>query len=73
MLILCYNSPLLHTNRLRELLITEEDQYLAEMEAKEESIEDRQESMRQRAKELKEKREGERKAFVAEKLEQKFR
>lgn len=60
-------------DRLRELLITEEEQYLAEMEAKEESIEDRQESMRQRAKELKEKREHERKSFVAMKLDQKFR
>ena len=67
------NKILIFICRLRELLITEEEQYLAEMEAKEESIEDRQESMRQRAKELKEKREHERKSFVAMKLDQKFR
>ena len=67
-----YNIHIMFT-RLRELLIAEEELYLAEMEAKEESIEDRQEKMRQRANELRAKREAERRAFVAEKLEEKFR
>ena len=43
------------------------------MEAKEESLEERQEKMKVRARELRAKREEERQAFVAEKLEQKFR
>ena len=43
------------------------------MEANEESIEDRQEKMRQRANELRAKRETERQALVGEKLDQRFR
>lgn len=72
-MILIYNIVVIYFYRLRELLVSEEEQYLIEMEAKEESVEDRQEKMRQRAKELREKREIERQALVAEKLDQKFR
>jgi len=59
--------------KLRELLLTEEENYLKEMEDSEETIEDRQEQMKKRAKFLKEKREVERKAYVEEKLNEKFR
>ncbi len=59
--------------RLRELLVAEEEAYLLEMEAKQESIEERQEKMKLRASALRAKREEERQALVAEKLDQKFR
>ena len=51
----------------------EEEQYLREMADKEETVLERQAKMRERAKQLKEKRENERMAFVHEKLEQQFR
>jgi len=59
--------------RLRELLLAEEQQYIDEMEAKEETVIERQAKMRERAKFLKEKREQERLALVQEKLEQRWR
>ncbi|XP_033120667.1 cilia- and flagella-associated protein 53-like [Anneissia japonica] len=59
--------------RLRELLATEERQYIAEMEASQETILERQAKMRTRAKFLKEKRETERLQVVAEKLDQRWR
>ena len=46
---------------------------MTEMEAKEETTIERQAKMRQRAKDLREKREGERMSFVMEKLDQKWR
>ena len=55
------------------MLQQEEEQYLAEMASKEETVIERQAKLRQRAKDLKEKREQERLAFVQEKLEQQFR
>jgi len=59
--------------RLRQLLAEEEDEYIAEMEAKQETIEERQKKMVERAKMLKEKRETERLLIVEEKLDQQFR
>ncbi|XP_072166700.1 cilia- and flagella-associated protein 53-like [Diadema setosum] len=59
--------------RLRELLAAEEVAYLAEMEASQETLLERQAKMRERAKFLKEKREKERLQIVAEKLDQKWR
>ena len=53
--------------------MAEEEQYIREMEAKEETIEERQEKMKMRAKQLKDKRERERLDFVKDKLDQKFR
>ena len=58
---------------MRQLLQEEEEQYMTEMEAKEETTIERQAKMRQRAKDLREKREGERMSFVMEKLDQKWR
>eukprot|EP00794_Sanderia_malayensis_P009428 gene9428-10415_t len=60
-------------DKLREMLLAEEEQQLMEMEAKQETIEERQEKMKLRARELRAKREQERQAMVAEKLDQKFR
>lgn len=60
-------------SRLRELLELEERSLLAEMEALEETAEERQGKMRERAKFLREKREKERQQLVAEKREQQFR
>ena len=59
--------------RLRGMLSAEEDQYLTEMAAAEETTLERQAKMREKAKALKERREAERRAFVEEKLEQQFR
>jgi len=59
--------------KLREMLLGEEQQYMQEMESMEETIEDRQQKMRERAAFLKGKRETERLAFVEEKLDEKFR
>ena len=51
----------------------EEEQYLEEMEAKQETMLERQAKMRDRAKYLKEKRERERLEYVEEKLDQRWR
>ncbi|KAM6475051.1 cilia- and flagella-associated protein 53 isoform 2-T2 [Liasis olivaceus] len=59
--------------RLRDLLEAEEKGFIAEMESQEETIEGRRNSMRMRAKELREKREEARRKLVAEKREQQFR
>ncbi|NP_001171797.1 coiled-coil domain-containing protein 11-like [Saccoglossus kowalevskii] len=59
--------------RLRDLLSAEEDQYLKEMEDKQETVIERQAKMRERAKFLKDKREKERLQVVAEKLDQRWR
>ncbi|KAM7076798.1 LOW QUALITY PROTEIN: cilia- and flagella-associated protein 53-like [Ciconia maguari] len=58
--------------RLRELLEAEESRYFAEMESLEETVLEKQEKMRERAKLLRE-REKERQQLVAEKREQQFR
>jgi len=58
--------------KLRFMLLEEENQYIEEMEAMGETMEDRQHKMKERAKHLKEKREAERLAYVEEKMEQKF-
>ena len=55
------------------MLLEEEEQYIAELESKDETTEDRQQRMKERAKELKDKREKERQEYVAMKMEQKFR
>jgi len=55
------------------MLLEEEEQYIAELESKDETTQDRQQRMKERAKELKDKREKERQAYVALKMEQKFR
>ncbi|XP_058026932.1 cilia- and flagella-associated protein 53 [Ahaetulla prasina] len=60
-------------DRLRDLLEAEEKGFIAEMESQEETIEGRQNSMRMKAKELREKREEARRKLVAEKREQQFR
>lgn len=59
--------------RLKEMLLAEEQQYIEEMEAKEETTLERQAKMRERAKFLKEKREQERLKLVDEKLDQRWR
>jgi len=59
--------------KLRDMLLAEEEQYMQEMEAREETIEDRQQQMKERAKFLKEKREAERLAYVEEKLDERFK
>ena len=58
--------------RLRGMLLYEEEQYIVELESKEETTEDRQSRMKARAKELKGRRENERQEYVALKLEQQF-
>jgi len=60
-------------DRLRSLLESDEKQYLLEMDAKEETVIERQAKMREKAKALKEKRECERLNVVQEKLEQQWR
>ena len=55
------------------MLAREEEQYLAEMEQKEETTLERQAKMRERARTLKERRESERLQFVQEKYDQQFR
>lgn len=59
--------------RLRAMLRAEEQRYLREMEAGEETVLERQAKMRERAKFLKDKREEERLNFVQEKYDQQFR
>ncbi|XP_053909647.1 cilia- and flagella-associated protein 53 [Cuculus canorus] len=59
--------------RLRELLEAEESRYFTEMASLEETVLEKQEKMRIRAKLLKEKRERERQQLAAEKREQQFR
>ncbi|XP_074650334.1 cilia- and flagella-associated protein 53-like [Tubulanus polymorphus] len=59
--------------RLREMLAAEEQQYVEEMEAKEETVLERQARMRDRAKQLKDKRETERLKYVEDKCDQLFR
>lgn len=59
--------------RLRAMLRSEEQRYLREMEAGEETVLERQAKMRERAKFLKDKREEERLNFVQEKYDQQFR
>ncbi|KAM9101161.1 cilia- and flagella-associated protein 53 [Sarcophilus harrisii] len=60
-------------NRLRELLEAEENQYLAEIQMKENSIKIRQDEMRRKVGVLKEAREKDRQDFVAKKRDQQFR
>ncbi|KAI4900511.1 hypothetical protein NFI96_020142, partial [Prochilodus magdalenae] len=59
--------------RLRELLESEEREFLTEAKEKKETVLERQTKMRERAKYLQEKRESERQKIVAEKLDQLFR
>lgn len=59
--------------RLRELLESEEQDLFNEIEARKETVLERQAKMRERAKTLREKRESEREKVVADKLEQLFR
>ena len=54
------------------MLLYEEEQYIMELESKEETTEDRQSRMKARAKELKGRRENERQEYVALKMEQQF-
>uniref|UniRef100_A0A8D0DSR3 Cilia- and flagella-associated protein 53 n=1 Tax=Salvator merianae TaxID=96440 RepID=A0A8D0DSR3_SALMN len=59
--------------RLRDLLEAEEKGYIAELESREETVDERRNGMRQRAKLLRETREEARRKLVAEKREQQFR
>lgn len=59
--------------RLREMLLSEEQMYIEAMEAKEETTLERQAKMRERAKFLKEKREQERLKLAQEKYDQRWR
>lgn len=59
--------------RLRELLESEEQDLLNEIETRKETVVERQAKMRERAKTLREKRESEREKVVANKLDQLFR
>ena len=59
--------------RLRELLKSEEDQYLQEISSKQETVLERQAKMRERARMLRERRESERMALVEKKLDQRWR
>ncbi|XP_065716108.1 cilia- and flagella-associated protein 53-like isoform X2 [Patagioenas fasciata] len=58
--------------RLRELLEAEENKYFAEMDALEETVQEKHDKMKEQAKILREKRERERQQLVAEKREQQF-
>ncbi|XP_071169763.1 cilia- and flagella-associated protein 53-like [Mytilus edulis] len=60
-------------DKLRSLLRQEEQMYLREMDAKEETVLERQAKMRERAKFLKDRREDERLQYVQEKYDQQFR
>ncbi|XP_010959665.1 cilia- and flagella-associated protein 53 [Camelus bactrianus] len=60
-------------NKLRELLASEENEYLTEMQMKGETIEEKKDRMRDKTRLLREKKEKERQDFVAEKLDQQFR
>ena len=59
--------------RLRDLLQREEKQYITELASKKETVLERQARMRERAKQLRDKREAERIALVENKLEQRWR
>jgi len=61
------------TCRLRELLESEKAQYMGESVTTQETALERQSRLRERARQLREKREAERVAFVEEKYEQQFR
>ena len=58
---------------LREMLLEEERRYIEEMENMQETTLERQAKMRERAKQLKEKRERERQELVDQKLDQRWR
>ena len=64
-------SPL--SFRLRTLMQSEEEQYMAEMTGQQETVLERQAKMRERAKMLRERREAERLALVEKKLDQRWR
>lgn len=66
-------SALTLFDRLRELLESEEQEFFREIEAKKETVLERQAKMLERAKTLRERRESERQRLVAEKLDQLFR
>lgn len=59
--------------RLRQLLASEENEYFAEMQLKEETIEERKNKMKEKISVLRGEKERERQNFVAEKLDQQFR
>jgi len=61
------------TWRLRELLESEKAQYVGESVTTQETALERQSRLRERARQLREKREAERIAYVEEKYEQQFR
>ena len=63
----------LFISRLRQLLSQEEEEYFNLLEQNEETPQQRQEAMKQKAKILKDKREAERLKLVQEKLDQQFR
>ena len=58
---------------MRELLKSEEEQYLQEISSKQETVLERQAKMRERARMLRERRESERMALVEKKLDQRWR
>jgi len=58
---------------LRDLLASEEKEYLEEITSKEETVLERQAKMREKAKMLRDKREAERLALVEKKLDQRWR
>ncbi|XP_065910618.1 cilia- and flagella-associated protein 53-like [Dysidea avara] len=60
-------------DKLRDLLVAEEKEYLQEMSTKEETVLERQAKMREKAKMLRDKRESERLALVEKKLDQRWR
>jgi len=59
--------------RLRELLDNDRAQYASESVTTQETALERQSRLRERARQLREQRETERRAFVEEKYEQQFR
>jgi len=71
---ICLHCVTMNYNcRLREMLRQEEEQYMLEVEDKQETMLERQAKMRERAKFLKEKREKERLEFVEQKLDERWR
>ena len=69
----CIAHSFLIAFRLRELLKSEEEQYLLEVSSKQETILERQAKMRERGRMLRERREKERLALVEKKLDQRWR
>ena len=67
------NENLSKFYRLRDLLLSEEQQYMTEMVSKKETTLERQARMRERAKSLRDKRETERLSLVESKLDQRWR